>query len=219
MANMTWTPWTPYHTKLCDELARLIWDKASAQRIAVEAGVNPAHVTFSDNPANNWNEIIRMADANDVLIPLIERAIKQYPRNETLEEVLGIFKEREKKSGDKPPPPKPIGVGAKVVVALSGLLIAFWSVWGTTLWGQARTGEMSMFLYLFLTLSHGLLPLVGGVLVVVKSRAAMYVFGVAALCGVLVLFIRPDLLLLPLITIALAGCACVLSAWRFRPRS
>lgn len=127
--------------------------------------------------------------------------------------------ERTGKGGEKAKEKRPGGVSRNVALVLAALLVAWWVFSGSILWvGKVRTGEVSMFMYLFLTVSHGLLPLVGGVLVVVKSRAATYVFGAAALCGLLVLFVRPDLLLLPLITIALSACACIFSARHFRSR-
>ena len=82
----------------------------------------------------------------------------------------------------------PLGVGAIVVVALAALQIAFWGGYSSTLLELTRTGEMNILLSLFVTLSAVLLPLVGGVLVVVKSRAATYVFGVAAFCDLVLLF-------------------------------
>jgi hypothetical protein len=125
--------------------------------------------------------------------------------------------ERTEKGAGKAKEKRRVGISRNVALAMAGVLIAFWVFWGPILWRLARTGELNMFVFLFITLSHALLPLVGGVLVVVKSRAATYVFGTAALCGLLVLFVRPDLLLLSLITIALAACACIFSARYFRP--
>jgi len=126
--------------------------------------------------------------------------------------------EETKRGAGKATEKRPVGVSRNVALVLAALPVAFWGVWGPILWRLARTGELNMFVFLFITLSHALLPLVGGVLVVVKSRAATYVFGAAALCGLLVLFVRPDLLLLLLITITLAACACIFSARYFRSR-
>jgi hypothetical protein len=125
--------------------------------------------------------------------------------------------ERTERGAGKAKEKRPGGVSRNVTLVLAGVLIAFWVFWGPILWRLARTGDLNMFVFLFITLSHALLPLVAGVLVVVKLRAATYVFGATALCGLLVLFVRPDLFLLPLITIALAACACIFSARYFRP--
>ncbi len=89
MADMSWTI---NHTKLRDTLAQLYLDRASALRIAVDAGINPAYVTFSDNAINNWHEIITKAEDQGLLIRLIERAVGEFPTNVTLKEVLGILK-------------------------------------------------------------------------------------------------------------------------------
>ena len=96
MANITWTP---THTKLRDALAPMYLDKDSALRIAVESGIDPTLVKFSDNAANNWYQIIQEADAQGVLIPLVERAIGEHKTNETLKEVLDSLK----KGGGIPP--------------------------------------------------------------------------------------------------------------------
>ena len=108
---MTNTDWTPNHTKLRDVLAQLYLDRASAQRIAVQAGMNPAFITFSDNPTNNWHEIVKKADDQGLLIPLIEQALSEFSNNAVLKEALTIFKVRGEAS--KPPDvssvnPKPI---------------------------------------------------------------------------------------------------------------
>lgn len=84
--------WTATHTNLRKELAELYKDKASAQRIADEAGLDTTNVTFSDNAANNWHEIITRADNQHLLIPLTERAIGENTRNETLKQTLGCSK-------------------------------------------------------------------------------------------------------------------------------
>lgn len=89
MTNMAWTS---NHDKLRNALAKMYLDPASAQRIAVEAGIDPTLVTFNDSAANNWYNIIWEADAQGVLIPLVERALHEHETDETLKEVLGALK-------------------------------------------------------------------------------------------------------------------------------
>ena len=92
------------HIKLRDMLAQLYLDKPSAQRIASDAGMNLALLRFSDNAANNWEEITRMAAAWDRLVPLIEKALSEFPTNTVLKEVLSVVQAGER----KPPPPASI---------------------------------------------------------------------------------------------------------------
>ena len=80
---------TADHIKLRDTLAQLYLDRESAMRIASDAGLNLAHLKFSDNAANNWEEITRKAAAWDLLVPLIQHALAEYPTNAELKEVLG----------------------------------------------------------------------------------------------------------------------------------
>lgn len=79
--------WTPYHTQLSAQLATLYLDRDTAQRLATQAGIMVAYVTFSDNAANNWHEIVREAEAQGRLIPLIEQALKERKTNKTLQEL------------------------------------------------------------------------------------------------------------------------------------
>lgn len=94
--------WTTDHTKLRDVLSQMYLEKESAYRLAVEADLNPAFITFSDNAANNWHEIIREADTHGVLIPLIERAIDEHKTSETLKEVRAAIM-----AGGRNPAPPP----------------------------------------------------------------------------------------------------------------
>ena len=84
--------WTSIHTKLREELTRCYLDKADAQRIAAEAGLDLSSVKFGDNAANTWFAIIREADAQNRLIPLIARAIDEHKNNETLKKVLDTMR-------------------------------------------------------------------------------------------------------------------------------
>jgi hypothetical protein len=98
------TIWTANHTKLRDRLAQLYLDKESALRIVEEAGLNPAFVTLSDTPINNWHEVIKKADAQGLLVQLIEAARVPYPNDETLKQALDLFKGRVAASSAAPPP-------------------------------------------------------------------------------------------------------------------
>lgn len=88
--------WTDNYTTLQNTLASMYLDTASAQRIAVEAGIDPRLVKFSDSAVNNWHLIIREADAQGVLIPLVERAIDEHKTNETLKDLLNALKAQPK---------------------------------------------------------------------------------------------------------------------------
>jgi hypothetical protein len=82
--------WTPNHTKLCDTLAQLYLDRTDSERITIQAGINPAFVTFNDNAVNNWFEIIKKADNQGLLVKLIKQALDEFPTNDTLKEALGV---------------------------------------------------------------------------------------------------------------------------------
>ncbi len=86
--------WTPDLTKLCKSLAELYLEEPSIRRIADEAGMNSAFLTFSGNAVNNWHELILKAEAQDLVGKVIEAAMAGFPTNETLKEMLGVFKAR-----------------------------------------------------------------------------------------------------------------------------
>jgi hypothetical protein len=110
---------------------------------------------------------------------------------------------------------QPLGVGAKVAVALAAVQVVSLFGYITRAWDLFRIGHTSVLEPLLVTLSGAILPLIGGVLVVLKFRAATYVFGMAVLCDVFILIVGPPIMI---IGAALSGCACILSARQFRPR-
>jgi hypothetical protein len=110
---------------------------------------------------------------------------------------------------------QPLGVGAKVAVALAAVQVVSLFGYITSAWDLFRIGHTSVLEPLLVTLSGAILPLIGGVLVVLKFRAATYVFGMAVLCDVFILIVGPPIMI---IGAALSGCACILSARQFRPR-
>ena len=84
--------WRSVHTRLRDTLSSIYLDKDSSVRVAVETGIDPRHVEFSDIAADNWFEIIQKADIAGMLIPLVERALGEHKTNETLKELLETLK-------------------------------------------------------------------------------------------------------------------------------
>jgi hypothetical protein len=86
--------WTSVHTSLQDMLASMYLDPVSAQRIVDEAGIDPKLIKFSSIAADNWYQIIREADSQEMLIMLVEKAIGEHKANETLKDLLKSLKEQ-----------------------------------------------------------------------------------------------------------------------------
>jgi len=128
-------------------------------------------------------------------------------------------KKRSSGPGVKVKEGQPLGVGGIVVMALAGLQIVFWVAYISELLNQFSTGEVHIVFVLLVFISGVLLPSLGGALIMKKSLAAAFIFGVAGLCDVLVMLLWAPNFIVALFPFAVMNvCACILSAWRFRSR-
>jgi len=83
--------WTKEHTELWNILAERCGEEESSRSIATEAELDTTVVTFSTNARNNWRAIIHQAEADGKLVQLIKVAIKWYPGDTRLKELLKVF--------------------------------------------------------------------------------------------------------------------------------
>jgi hypothetical protein len=74
----------PALTELRKVLAELYPTIQDAQRVVMEAGLDPMYITFSDKAINNWSNILEEAQKRDRVRTIVELAYSEYPENEAL---------------------------------------------------------------------------------------------------------------------------------------
>ena len=71
--------WNTKLSELQKAVAEIYWEKTDAHRIAKEAGLNPAHIGFSDRSAVTWQHILERAIAEGRLMALVALARQENP--------------------------------------------------------------------------------------------------------------------------------------------
>lgn len=68
-------------------LVRLYPDPVSARRVADEAGLDIAHIEFSDRSVDTWHAILSEAARNDQLRSILAVALSEYPNSKELDQL------------------------------------------------------------------------------------------------------------------------------------
>ena len=81
--------WSRTLTNLRDMLAGLYPTAEESRRVVVEAGLNPAFVSFSSRAITNWFNVLEEANKRDKVRAIVNVAQKDYPENKVLTLYLG----------------------------------------------------------------------------------------------------------------------------------
>ncbi|MEZ4868845.1 MAG: SUMF1/EgtB/PvdO family nonheme iron enzyme [Caldilineaceae bacterium] len=74
-------------------LAALYLAPADAQRIADDAGLDLAQISFDAKAINNWHNILAVAIESAALEPLLARALSEYPQNQPLVTICTVYRD------------------------------------------------------------------------------------------------------------------------------
>ncbi|HEY0070385.1 MAG TPA: trypsin-like peptidase domain-containing protein [Chloroflexia bacterium] len=72
-------PWNPQLSNLRNVLAGIYWETVQARRIALQAGMNPIFLQFTNSPITTWQSILEAANNSGRIDEIIDIALQENP--------------------------------------------------------------------------------------------------------------------------------------------